>query len=60
MAAQKLTESWNQQVVIDNRPGAAGRIGMELAVKATPDGYSIVMLGNNQTIVPSVYKQVPL
>jgi tripartite-type tricarboxylate transporter receptor subunit TctC len=59
MAAQKLTESWNQQVVIDNRPGAAGRIGMELAVKATPDGYSIVMLGNNQTIVPSVYKQVP-
>ena len=59
MAAQKLTENWSQQVVIDNRPGAAGRIGMELAVKATPDGYSLVMLGNNQTIVPSVYKQVP-
>ncbi len=59
MAAQKITENWNQQVVIDNRPGAAGRIGMELAVKATPDGYSIVILGNNQTIVPSVYKQVP-
>ena len=58
MAAQKLTENWNQQVVIDNRPGAAGRIGMELATKATPDGYSIVMLGNNQTIVPSVYRQV--
>lgn len=58
-AGQKLTQLWGQQVVIDNRPGAAGRIGMDLGIKAAPDGYTIVMLGNNQTIVPSVYKDVP-
>ena len=58
-SGQKLTQMWGQQVVVDNRPGAAGRIGMEMGVKAVPDGYTIVMLGNNQTIVPSVYKEVP-
>lgn len=59
LISQKLTERWGQQVLVDNRPGAAGRIGMEVAVKATPDGYNLVMLGNNQTIVPSVYHKVP-
>lgn len=59
LTSQKLSEGWGQQVVVDNRPGAAGRIGMELATKAAPDGYSLVMLGNNQTIVPSMFKQVP-
>lgn len=54
-----LADNWGQQVVVENRPGAAGRIGMEVAVKATPDGYSLIMLGNNQTITPSVYRKVP-
>ena len=36
--AQKLTEQLGQQVIVDNRPGASGRIGMETAVKAAPDG----------------------
>jgi tripartite-type tricarboxylate transporter receptor subunit TctC len=54
-----LTERWGQQVVIENRPGAAGRIGMEVGIKATPDGYSLIMLGNNQTITPSVHRIVP-
>ena len=59
LTGQKLGADWGQQLVVDNRPGAAGRIGMEFAAKAAPDGYSLVMIGNNQTIVPSVYKQVP-
>lgn len=59
MVSQKLTENLSQQVIVENRSGAAGRIGMETAVKATPDGYSMVMLANNQTIVPSVYKEIP-
>lgn len=54
-----LTEKWGQQVVVDNRPGAAGRIGMEAAVKASPDGHTLIMLGNNQTITPAVYRKVP-
>jgi len=59
LTGQKLAEGWGQQVIVDNRPGAAGRIGMEFAAKAAPDGYNLVMLGNNQTIVPSVHKKVP-
>jgi len=54
-----LTVRWGQQVVVENRPGAAGRIGMEVGIKATPDGYSLIMLGNNQTITPSVHRIVP-
>src|SRR4051812_17308159 len=41
--AQKLGESWGHQVVIDNRPGAGGNLGLEIAAKAPPDGYTSVM-----------------
>jgi len=41
--AQKMTESFGQQVVIDNRPGAGGTLGVEQTARATPDGYTIVM-----------------
>jgi len=40
---QKMTESWGQAVIIENRPGAAGNIGTELAAKATPDGHTLIM-----------------
>ena len=41
--AQKLAEAWAHPVVIDNRPGAGGNLGLELAAKAAPDGYTAVM-----------------
>jgi tripartite-type tricarboxylate transporter receptor subunit TctC len=58
--AQKLTTSLGQQVVVVNRPGANGIIGMEQVAKAPPDGYTIVM-GNSAPIVlnPSLYPKLP-
>jgi tripartite-type tricarboxylate transporter receptor subunit TctC len=57
--AQSLSERLGQQVVVENRPGAATRIGTEILVKSSPDGHAIGMLGNSLTITPNVYKQVP-
>jgi tripartite-type tricarboxylate transporter receptor subunit TctC len=42
--AQKLTERWGQSVIVDNRPGAAGAISLQLAVQGTPDGYTLATL----------------
>ncbi|WP_425064934.1 Bug family tripartite tricarboxylate transporter substrate binding protein [Reyranella sp.] len=60
LLAQKLSEKWGQQVIVDNKPGAAGIVGLEIASKAKPDGYTIVM-GNigTQSINPSLYKKLP-
>jgi tripartite-type tricarboxylate transporter receptor subunit TctC len=56
---QKLAEQMGQQFVVDNRPGATGRIGMELGTKSAPDGYTMFVIGSSQTIAPSVYLSVP-
>ena len=56
----KLTEYWGQQVIVDNRPGAGGTIGTELAARAAPDGYTLVM-GTIAThaINESLYANLP-
>ena len=52
---QKLSESLGQQVVVDNRPGAGSTIGFELAMKAPPDGYTLLMITPSWSINPSLY-----
>lgn len=57
--AQKLPEMLGQQVVIDNRTGAGGRIGMEIAANATADGYTLMATGTPLVIVPHLYRKTP-
>ena len=57
---QRLGESVKQQVVVDNRGGAGGNIGMELAAKSPPDGHTIVFALTAQLAVnPALYKKLP-
>jgi len=59
LIGQKLTEAWGQQVIIDNRPGAAGTIGAELVARAPADGYTIIMGSFGNIIVAnSLYKHL--
>lgn len=57
--AQKLTESMGQTVIVDNRPGAAGNIGVDIAAKASPDGYTLVMPITSFSINPHLYAKLP-
>ncbi len=60
LLAQKLTESWGQQVIVDNRGSAGGIVGFELGAKAAPDGYTLLLAnGAGLTINPHVYLTLP-
>jgi tripartite-type tricarboxylate transporter receptor subunit TctC len=53
---QKLTESLGQQVIVDNRAGAAEIIGTDIVAKANPDGYSVVLVSLRYSVNPSLLK----
>jgi len=59
LIGQKLAEAWGQSVIIDNRPGAAGNLGVEIVSKAQPDGYTLVMPITSFSINPSLYAKLP-
>jgi tripartite-type tricarboxylate transporter receptor subunit TctC len=56
---QKLSEFWGQGVVIDNRPGAGSSIGTALAVKAPPDGYTMLMSSISLAFDAAIYRHLP-
>jgi tripartite-type tricarboxylate transporter receptor subunit TctC len=58
LISQKLAESLGRQFVVDNRPGANGMIGSELAAKAPKDGYTLMVNGANFVTTPSLYARV--
>ena len=59
LVAQKLTEAWGQQVVVDNRPGAGTLIGTELVAKANADGYTLLLVPTAFAINPTLYPKLP-
>lgn len=56
--AQKVSDQVGQPVVVDSRPGAGGNLGLELAAKAAPDGYTIVLSSPLVAISPSLYAKL--
>ncbi|HYM48361.1 MAG TPA: tripartite tricarboxylate transporter substrate binding protein, partial [Burkholderiaceae bacterium] len=60
VTGEKIGVNMGKQVVVDNRPGAGGNIGMALGAKAAPDGYTLVLApAGNLTVNPSLYRSVP-
>src|SRR3979490_2831089 len=58
--AQKMTELWGQQWIVDNRPGANGIIGMDTVAKSKPDGYTLVYASASVLAMnPYIYKNLP-
>jgi tripartite-type tricarboxylate transporter receptor subunit TctC len=56
LIGQKLTEQMGQQVVVDNRAGAASLVGTEIVMRAPPDGYTLLLADSGLTINPAYYK----
>ena len=54
--SQRLTEKLGQPVIIDNKPGAGGNVGAELALRAPADGYTLLLAAASYTVNPAVYK----
>ena len=58
--AQPLSQALGQPVVVENRAGAGGTVGVEVAARATPDGYTLLMTaGSTMAIGPHVYSKLP-
>ena len=58
MLSQKLSETWGQQVVVDNRPGGGGNIAAEISARAAPDGYTVFQLNAQNAVAVSLYKRL--
>ena len=57
--AQRITEHWGQQIVVDFRPGAGGILGTKIAANAPADGYTVVLVPSTFTSSPSLYRKPP-
>src|SRR4051812_45510254 len=58
--AQKLNDAWGQPVIVDNRAGAGGTLGMDVVAKAVPDGHTILFGSSSVAIAAAYYRKLPL
>ena len=58
LIGQKFTEAWGQQAIVDPRPSATGIVGSEIAARATPDGYTVVIITSQAAIVSVMYDKL--
>jgi len=58
LIGHKLTEAWGQQIVVDNRAGASGTIGADIAARSTPDGYTLMIMTAQHAIVASMFEKL--
>lgn len=59
LLAQKLTDVWGQQAIVDNRPGGGGVIATDITSKAVPDGYTLLLQSVGISYAPALYKNLP-
>jgi len=57
--ASRMSDNWGQNVIVDNRPGAGGMVGTELAARAPADGYTIVNVISSHAVNPSIHPKMP-
>jgi len=58
LIGQKLTDAWNQPVVVDNRPGAGSTIGSQIVADATPDGYTLMVVSASYATSAGLYRKL--
>src|SRR5690349_2556809 len=56
---QKLTETWGQQVIVENRPGGGTVIGTDVVAKSAPDGYTLLMVSPSHSTNPTLVRKLP-
>ena len=57
--AEELRQRWNQPVIVENKPGASGNIGMDAAARAAPDGHTLLVTPNTFVMNPSLFRSIP-
>src|SRR5712691_368865 len=54
--AQRLTDALGRQMIVENKPGAGGVLGIEAGIKSPPDGYTLTLIASSYTVNPAIYK----